>query len=122
MHTEHLVPASTAGALTPQTRPRGPRPLTVSVVSALAAATVSAAITWAVVDDGAAGRSTARSATVSVVDTEAVTRDLVERGLVPAQSLERADAAAAVSVVDTEAVTRDLVERGLVPAQSLADG
>jgi ABC-type phosphate transport system auxiliary subunit len=124
MHTEHrLAPASTAGAVTcTPTRSSLPN-LFVVGAAALIAAVVSAAVTWSVADDGTPARRPAATATVTTpatgIDTSAVTRDLVERGLVPAQALEPADAPA--PLIDTAAVTRDLVERGLVPPQSLTD-
>jgi hypothetical protein len=118
MHTEHrLAPASTAGAITHTPTRTSPARVLVIAAAALAAVTASAGIAWSVTDGGSPAR---RSATTNAaVDTQAVTRDLVERGLIPAQALEPADAPA--QLIDTAAVTRDLVERGLVPAQSLSE-
>ena len=50
--------------------------------------------------------------TVRSVDSEAIMRDLVNRGLIPSQALEPAS-------LSREAVTRDLVNRGLIPSQAL---
>jgi hypothetical protein len=47
----------------------------------------------------------------TVVDDDARLRELVERGLVPAEALE--------PLVDDDARLRELVERGLVPGQAL---
>ena len=52
--------------------------------------------------------------TEHVVDAQAVTRDLVNRGLIPAESLEPAPQS-------RDAVLQDLVNRGLIPRQALDD-
>lgn len=50
--------------------------------------------------------------TVRTVDSEAIMRDLVNRGLIPSQALQPASPS-------REAITRDLVNQGLIPSQTL---
>jgi len=58
--------------------------------------------------------STVPATESSATSSDDITRDLVSRGLIPAQSLEPGS-------LSTENFMRDLVSRGLIPAQSLDD-
>lgn len=79
-------------------------------IGAAALAVVGASL--AVVQAAGDGSQPSKSQTDRPVDRDAITEDLVNRGLVPRQALDAASSSA-------DATLRDLVNRGLVPRQAL---
>ena len=95
-----------------EVEPSAPKRVPTRRFVALGAAAIVSVATFAVVSQNSAGETGKPPATVAPRSMDQITRDLVDRGLIPRQTLEPAP-------LTMDQITRDLVDRGLIPRETL---
>ena len=124
--TEEVIEAEAEAEAAPSAPSAAPHRNAKRYIVAGGAAILVAGIVGAIalVQDGGDSSQPDVTALLANPSNDAAVRELVERGLVPAASLE--DGSQVVgrqpAAPSQDEIVRDLVERGLVPAASLDDG